>query len=99
MILNKRSFETPSVQWNTNAGKCGVCGDPWNEPMPRAHEIGGLFYKGILGRRYTPGQVIDVEVELTSNHNGHFEFRLCPLRGYQMNAETEGCFEKYNIHI
>lgn len=93
MILT--SFHYTPVQWGTNGGKCGVCGDPWNDREPRAHEIGGFFSNGVLGRRYTPGQVIDIEIELTSNHNGHFELRLCPLSGYQAYAETEDCFEKY----
>ena len=28
-----------SVQWQTNAGKCGVCGDNWAAPEPRPHEV------------------------------------------------------------
>ncbi|EFX74850.1 hypothetical protein DAPPUDRAFT_306952 [Daphnia pulex] len=89
-----------TVLWDVNGGKCGVCGDPWNETQPRAHEIGGHYANGLLGRRYTPGQVIDVEVELTSNHKGHFELRLCPLFGYQVaDAETENCFNKYPLYL
>lgn len=89
-------FLLRTVLWDVNGGKCGVCGDPWNETQPRAHEIGGYYANGLLGRRYTPGQVIDVEVELTSNHKGYFELRLCPLVEYQgANAETENCFDKY----
>lgn len=26
-----------------NEGKCGICGDPWDAPKPRAHEIGGTY--------------------------------------------------------
>ena len=29
-----------SRQWETNGGKCGVCGDPWDQ-NPREHEPGG----------------------------------------------------------
>ena len=79
------------VQYEKNNGKCGVCGDPWNESPPRRHENGGVFGNGVLGRRYSPGQVIDVEVELTSNHKGYFEFRLCPLSSAQ---EQQECFDK-----
>lgn len=94
-IVYKISFNV-TVLWDVNGGKCGVCGDPWNEPQPRPHEIGGYFANGLLGRRYTPGQVIDIEIELTSNHKGHFELRLCPLLGYlTANNETDDCFEKY----
>ena len=38
------------VQWGSNGGKCGICGDPWNE-TPRAHEApGGLYATGIIGK-------------------------------------------------
>ena len=30
-----------------NGGKCGVCGDPWDEPGPRQFEGGGEFGQGI----------------------------------------------------
>ena len=79
------------VQYEKNNGKCGPCGDPWNELPPRRHENGGFFGNGVSVRRYSPGQVIDVEVELTSNHKGYFEFRLCPLSSVQ---EQQECFNK-----
>ena len=41
------------VQWGSNGGKCGICGDPWNE-TPRAHEApGGLYATGIIGNVHT----------------------------------------------
>ena len=62
---------------------------------PRLHEIGGLYASGgFLGRRYSPGQVIEIEVELTANHFGYFELRLCPLSGDPFQAETQECFDK-----
>lgn len=84
----------PSVQWLDNGGKCGVCGDPWQDPPPRIHESGGFYANGWLGRRYTPGQIIDVEVELTANHKGYFELRLCPLDGEPTKIEKQECFNK-----
>lgn len=64
-------------QWKRNGGQCGVCGDPWDAPAPRAHELGGRFGKGVIVRRYAPGATFPVRVELTANHNGYFEFRVC----------------------
>ena len=29
-------------QWGKNGGKCGVCGDDWEDPQPRANEVGPL---------------------------------------------------------
>ena len=52
-------------QWVTNGGKCGICGDPWDQ-SPRKHEVGGQFYKGTIVRTYKRGQVIDAYVHLTS---------------------------------
>ena len=37
-----------------------------------------MFGKGIIVRKYEMNQVIKVRVELTANHMGWFEFRLCP---------------------
>ena len=40
------------VQYGSNGGKCGICGDPWHE-RPRAHEApGGLYATGIIGAYY-----------------------------------------------
>jgi len=87
------------VQWSpTVGGKCGVCGDPWTEKVPRSHETGGLFGDGLKGRRYTPGQIIDVEVELTANHRGYFEMRLCPLTNL-LTIETQECFNGYPLMV
>lgn len=65
-------------QWVTNEGKCGICGDPYEDHQPRANEAGGTYGLGIIARDYTVGQVIDIYVQLTTNHKGWFEFRLCP---------------------
>jgi len=65
-------------QWRTNGGKCGICGDPWDSKQPRDNEAGGMYGKGVLVRRYVRGQPIKVRVELTANHMGYFEFRICP---------------------
>jgi hypothetical protein len=48
-----------SVQWEQNDGRCGVCGDPYHLRMPRPHEAGGEYGKGIISRRYAAGQVIN----------------------------------------
>lgn len=58
-------------------GKCGPCGDAWDQATPRANEFGGKFGNGVITRLYQTGQVIDVTVEITANHRGWFEFRLC----------------------
>jgi len=67
-----------AVMINENHGKCGICGDNYADPSPRAHEAGGMYASGIVVKRYSPGQLLDVEIELTANHQGTFQFKVCP---------------------
>lgn len=39
-----------------------------------------------------PIKIIDVVVDITANHRGHFEFELCPQA-----TETDHCFQRLNI--
>ncbi|XP_076033601.1 uncharacterized protein LOC143020758 [Oratosquilla oratoria] len=81
-------------QWQKNEGKCGPCGDPWDTPRPRANEAGGKYGTGVIVRKYKIDQVIHFGVELTANHYGYFEFRLCPNNNPRQ-AVTNACFDKY----
>lgn len=57
-------------QWQKNDGKCGECGDAFDVPKPRPHEYGGKWGQGVIVRRYKPGSVITLRVELTASHMG-----------------------------
>ncbi|EDO33422.1 predicted protein, partial [Nematostella vectensis] len=61
-------------QWREAGGKCGVCGDPYGKTQ--RHTEGGEFAKGVITGRYKKGQEITVEVTVTANHLGWFEFRV-----------------------
>ena len=77
------------TQWRVNGGRCGVCGDPWNSPEPRDHELGGRYASGVIVRRYRPGDVVSAVVELTAAHGGYFEFRVCPVEHHPaVNSTT-----------
>ncbi|XP_011296924.1 uncharacterized protein [Fopius arisanus] len=80
-------------QWQRNKGKCGICGDPWDSEKPRAHEIGGTYGKNVIVRKYKTGDVIPVRVELTANHYGYFEFRICRLTVRNEDA-TQECLDE-----
>lgn len=84
-----------SRQWNKNDGKCGICGDAWDAPVPRAHELGGRFGKGVIVRKYAPQDSIVIKVELTANHNGFFEFRVCE----EPKGTTQDCLDKYVLKL
>uniref|UniRef100_T1JDM2 Chitin-binding type-4 domain-containing protein n=1 Tax=Strigamia maritima TaxID=126957 RepID=T1JDM2_STRMM len=83
-------------QWLRNGGKCGICGDPWQNPTPRANELGGKYGKGVITRTYKKGQVISTTIELTTTHKGWYELRLCPLAaGTDKTDATQECFDKH----
>ena len=46
-------------------------------PLPRPHEFGGKYGQAVTVRKYNPGTVMTIRVELTASHMGYFEFRLC----------------------
>ncbi|XP_059483213.1 uncharacterized protein LOC132201236 [Neocloeon triangulifer] len=87
-----------AVQWMQNRGQCGICGDPYHFESPRPHEAGGQFAKGIIGRHYSVGQDIEVEIDLTANHWGRFELKLCPVNNARLEA-TQECFDRYPLYI
>jgi len=84
-------------QWNQNDGLCGVCGDDYQLPQPRANEMGGTYGLGIITKTYTENQVIDIEIELTAYHQGFFEFRLCPLNTMD-RPTSQACLDKHIMH-
>lgn len=51
------------VQWNTNGGKCSICGESYTA-NPKLFEKGGQYYTGRSVRTYKQGQTIDVNVEV-----------------------------------
>jgi len=82
-----------SNQWNKADGKCGICGDDWFA-NPREHEApGGLYATGTITNSYTAGQTIPVTIEVTANHWGHFEFKLCANNDVTQDP-TQECFDR-----
>ncbi|XP_037045250.1 uncharacterized protein LOC119080785 [Bradysia coprophila] len=78
-----------NVQQDQQYSTCGRCGDaPGNSHAAQ----GGRYDKGIVTGTYNAGQIVDVTVEFTANHRGHFEFDLCP-----QVTETNTCFQSLNI--
>nr|CAD7461263.1 unnamed protein product [Timema tahoe] len=61
---------------------------------PRPHEAGGKYAKGVIVRHYKEGSLIKIRVELTANHRGYFEFRLCP-NNRPKKIGTQECLDKY----
>ena len=83
-------------QFEKNDGKCGICGDAFDDPSPQTHQTGGEFGNRIISKTYVMGSVIEIEVEITANHKGAFQLKLCPLRGRNQEA-TQECFDRYPL--
>jgi len=86
------------VQYSLNEGKCGICGDPWDEVPPRAHEGGGRYGRGIITGNYTAGEEIEVKVDLTASHLGYFEFRLC-VQNNPLVPATQECLDENVLQL
>ncbi|KAF0715075.1 Aste57867_3582 [Aphanomyces stellatus] len=80
----------------TSGGQHGVCGDPFSGV--RDHETGGMYGTfptngaKAIGGCYAPGATVDIQIQITANHKGFFEFGLCKLNG-KADKETEECFQ------
>ena len=82
-----------------NGGNCGVCGDPWDIREPRPNEAGGEFAQGVIGRTYFPtDRFIPVKLEILSNIDGYFEFKLCPNNDVNKKV-TQACLDRNQLNI
>lgn len=71
-----------------------MCGDAWDDPIPRPHEAGGKYATGTVVRKYKTASVIPVAVDLTAPHRGYFEFRLCSADSLAPGVEvTQECLD------
>ncbi|PXF43696.1 hypothetical protein BWQ96_06526 [Gracilariopsis chorda] len=72
--------------------RAGLCGD---EKGKNDHMIGGKFMpynKVPVVKRWKTGSVVDLQVEIDTNHNGYFEFYLCNLDACGVRDIAEKCF-------
>jgi len=83
-------------QHQTHGGRCGLCGDNFGNPTPRAHELGGTFGQGVITGTYRQGSTVNVVVRITANHRGYFTFRLCNLSS---ERESDACFNRNVLQI
>ncbi|XP_068617830.1 uncharacterized protein [Battus philenor] len=84
-----------SHQHEVMNGKCGICGDPYDQRQPRSHELGGVFGDGVIVAEYKSGQVISTTVELTAYHRGYWVFKICP----DPTRHDQACFDEYPVEL
>ncbi|KAK7096402.1 uncharacterized protein [Littorina saxatilis] len=69
-----------SHQHDKNGGKCGLCGDPYDQAPPRDHERPDGKYvmaTDFILSTFREGEIMTASVQLTAAHLGYFEFYLC----------------------
>ncbi|XP_060071339.1 uncharacterized protein LOC132551242 [Ylistrum balloti] len=80
--------------WIKYSGMCGICGDPYQQ-HPRENEAGGTYATGTVSRHYKTGDVVTFSVDVTANHEGYFEFRLCPSDG----VVSQACLDRHPVPV
>ena len=81
-------------QWLVNKGKCGICGDPFDETVKPHEAPGGNFATGTIVRNYTEGQVIPVKIDITALHKGYYQFKICPNDNVNLDP-PQSCFDRF----
>jgi len=80
----------------SQGGKCGICGDPWEGPKP--HEVPGMYANGIIVETFESGQEVQVTVQITANHKGYLEFKLCPNNNVNQDP-VQQCFDDNQLEV
>ncbi|GFR98438.1 cell wall integrity and stress response component 4-like [Elysia marginata] len=86
-------------QWEVRGGKCGVCGDPLGKPQ--RNQPPGIYARPILAKCYdleSGSRYIDAHVELTANHLGYMQFRLCANNDFTKPV-TQDCLDENLLQI
>lgn len=78
-------------------GYCGLCGDSPRAPTPRPHELNGTYGQGVIVKEYISQHFVEISVQITANHLGHFEFEICNLDKY--GEESETCFGENQLDV
>ncbi|GFS04975.1 hypothetical protein ElyMa_001188500 [Elysia marginata] len=88
------SLSSCGLQWDTNKGRCGICGDPWSGPRPYERPGGAMVKDLVITKTYLENQSIKVSIQLTQNHKGWFEFRLCDVRTSGGQEADQACLDR-----
>lgn len=73
----------------------GICGDPYNGV--RKHEYGGVSANGTITATYKEGQVINIQIVITTWHYGRYRFRICVIETptKEKTLLTDDCLDEH----
>ena len=76
---------------------CGLCGDPFNDTVPRPNENGGIYAPTtILTRFFESGQTVEISVHNNyPDQLGFYEFRICE----NGDNPTQACLDNNLLFI
>jgi len=89
--------------WNqiNNGYKCGVCGDPYQDEIPRDNEVGGKYASPVwrpITANFSQGQMVEFKVRITAHHKGWIGFKLCPTNDFSVSA-TQDCLDAHPVAL
>jgi len=67
--------------------------------QPRPNEEGGGYFIGRTVRDYSRGSLIPITIEITAEHKGYFEFRLCTEKKTINELVTQQCLDKNLLQL
>jgi len=91
-------------QWPTREAPAshGLCGDPvQNAPVAANWRDETYLVPTPVQRTYTPGEIVEFQVGVSTHHRGHYEFRICDmaLDGQTLESRDAGqaCLNRWTL--
>ncbi|KAH9495281.1 hypothetical protein Btru_016289 [Bulinus truncatus] len=81
------------TQWGQNGGKCGICGDSWSGTRFYERPNGPMVQHNIITKKYYENSVINISLQLTANHKGWNEFRICDIAKSGGIEASQACLD------
>ena len=88
--------EDSPASLNVAGATCGITGSGRNYDYPK--NIYGDPLPPIIQACYGPGDEIELETKLTVGHDGHFEYKVCPLIEAGGLA-SQDCFDSHKLEF
>ncbi|RUS78947.1 hypothetical protein EGW08_013288, partial [Elysia chlorotica] len=84
-----------SLQWDTNGGRCGVCGDPWSGPRLYERPDGAMVQgEPVITKTYSENESIKVSIQITMNHKVRFQIQFVVSRLNRQYSDQD-CLDKH----